>query len=70
MSAKFISSFYKNKYYLSLDERMDRPTDGKTTQTGRTKLTNRTKPDGLDISKDGKRGQMDRLDGLTNGRTG
>ena len=50
---------------------MDRQTDGQITQTGRTKLTNRTKPHGLDIhvTTDGKQGQTDKLDGPTNGRT-
>ena len=45
-------------------------TDGRTTHTGRTKLTNRTKPDGLVISTAGKQGQTDKLDGPTNVRTG
>ena len=45
-------------------------TDGRTTHTTRTKLTNRTKPDRLDISTAGKQGQTDKLDGPTNGRTG
>ena len=72
MRAQFISSCYKNKYYLCLDERMDRQTDGKTTQTGRNILTHRMKQHGLDIhvSTDGKQGQTGKLDGPTNGRTG
>ena len=38
--------------------------------TTRTKLTNRTKPDRLDISTAGKQGQTDKLDRPTNGQTG